>query len=163
METPPIPAPSPRSPLAHLRRLVRMTSLWRVHVTITILSLFRAPGDNNGNKGVGTLMGREQRRHPRISLTGVPVHVTDGCLFANALIGNISASGLCLRNLPDQLYRGAGRLTVFSSDDPGMPVVQIEPRWQSITWGGKTIGAAVVDNPNTWKCYFVHTAERDTA
>jgi hypothetical protein len=134
-----------------------------MHATITFLSKFPPQADRTGNQAAGIPVPREQRQHPRISLVGVQVHVTDGCLFANALIDNISAGGLCLRNLPEQLYRGSGQLTVFSSDDPGFPVVQIEPRWESITWAGKTIGATVVNNPITWKCFFVHTAERVTA
>lgn len=102
----------------------------------------------------------EKRRHPRIPLKNTQVHVTDGCLFATAAIDNISANGICLRNLPEQLYRSSNQLTVFSSDNPGLPVLHIAPRWQRTGWNGKTIGAQVLNISETWQLFFIHAASR---
>lgn len=100
----------------------------------------------------------DKRRHPRVALDNITVHVTDGCLFATAMLKDISPNGLCLCNLPEQLYDNAGKLTVFSSDNPGLPVLQIEPRWQQTGWGGKTIGAVILNATDAWRLFFVHTA-----
>ena len=102
----------------------------------------------------------EKRLHPRIPLKNTRVHVTDGCLFATAAIDNISASGICLRNLPEQLYHSSNQLTVFSSDNPGIPVLHIAPRWQRTGWNGKTIGAQVLNISETWQLFFIHAASR---
>lgn len=102
----------------------------------------------------------DKRLQPRIRLKNTLVHVTDGCLFATARIDNISPSGICLSNLPEQLYRSAERLTVFSSDEPGIPVLHIEPRWEVTGCKGKTIGAAILNASDTWRLYFVHAANR---
>jgi hypothetical protein len=107
----------------------------------------------------GTQAGAsDKRRHPRVTLHNITVHVTDGCLFATAMLENISPNGICLCNLPEQLYKNAGKLTVFSSDNPGLPVLQIEPRWQKSGWGGKTIGAVILNTTDAWRLFFVHTA-----
>ena len=100
----------------------------------------------------------DKRRHPRVTLHNIPVHVTDGCLFATAMLENISPDGICLRSLPEQLYINAGKLTVFSSNNPGLPVLQIEPRWQKSGWGGKTLGAVILNTTDAWRLFFVHTA-----
>ncbi|MGD9949746.1 MAG: PilZ domain-containing protein [Desulfobulbus sp.] len=100
----------------------------------------------------------DKRQSPRVTLRNTTVHVTDGCLYATAILENISLSGLCLCNLPEQLYKNAGKLTVFSSDNPGLPVLQIEPRWQNNGWRGKTIGAAILNTTDAWRLFFVHTA-----
>ncbi|MDD2463369.1 MAG: hypothetical protein PHI97_05180 [Desulfobulbus sp.] len=100
----------------------------------------------------------DKRRHPRVTLRNTTVQVTDGCLYATAMLGNISPTGICLCDLPEQLYKNAGKLTVFSSDNPGLPVLQIEPRWQKTGWHGKTIGAAIVNTTDAWRLFFVHTA-----
>jgi len=102
----------------------------------------------------------DQRRQPRIPLKNTSVRVTDGCLCATARIDNISPAGICLGNLPEQLYRTAGQLTVFSSDNPGLPVLRIEPRWQRTGWGGKTIGATILNVSESWRLFFVHAASR---
>lgn len=102
--------------------------------------------------------GSDKRRYPRVNLAETRVQVTDGCLFATALIDNISLCGICLRNLPEQLYRSARQLTVYSSDNPGIPILHIQPQWQTTGWDGKTIGASILNNSETWRLFFVHTA-----
>jgi len=102
----------------------------------------------------------ENRCHPRVPVTPTHVQVTDGCLCATAEIGNISPCGICLRNLPETLYRDAERLTVFSSDNPGLPVLHIKPRWERTDWSGKTIGAAIVNAPELWQIFFIHAASQ---
>lgn len=92
----------------------------------------------------------EKRRHSRLRITAAKVHVTDGCFFATGLIDNISPGGICLCHLPERLYRDSGKLTVFSSDDPGLPILHIEPRWEKTSWDGKTIGAEVLNPSETW-------------
>lgn len=76
---------------------------------------------------------------------------------------NISPGGLCLSNLPEQLYNHCGPLTVYSSNNPGLPVLHIQPRWQKSDWTGKTIGAAVLNATDAWRLFFVHTASRLSA
>ena len=95
----------------------------------------------------------DQRRHPRIPLNDITVHVTDGCLFATASLDHISPNGICLYNHTDEL-------TVFSSDNPGLPVLHIAPRWQKTGWNGKTIGATVLNATDSWRLFFVHTASQ---
>lgn len=107
--------------------------------------------------------GTELRCHPRVPLRNVTVHVTDGCLFATATMENISPNGLCLSSLPEQLYNHGGGLTVYSSNNPGLPVLQIQPRWQKNGWNGKTIGASIIDVTEAWRLFFVHTASQQTA
>ena len=102
----------------------------------------------------------DQRKNPRIHLTYTTVHVTDGCLFATALIDNISLCGICLCNLPEQLYRSARQLTVFSSEKPGIPILHIQPQWEDTSWDGKTIGATILNTSESWKLFFAHTASR---
>ncbi len=95
----------------------------------------------------------DQRQHPRIRLVGATVQVTDGCFCTTALIDNVSSRGVCLSCLPEQLFRNADRLTIFSTSNPSMPTLQLAPRWQTVGWKGRTIGAAVVDAPETWRFF----------
>jgi hypothetical protein len=143
-----------------LKRLLRAAQRrWAASAAGIFFSRFNTvPMQTSQTKSSQTIA--DKRRQPRIHLTNTSVHVTDGCLFATARIGNISPAGICLCNLPDQLYRSAGRLTVFSSDDPGLPVLHIEPRWEQTGWSGKTIGAAILNASETWRLFFVHTASR---
>ena len=120
------------------------------------------PLPKTGALGYYQTRGAEQRRHPRVPLQDVTVHVTDGCLFATAVLENISPCGLCLNNLPEQLYNHNGALTVYSSNNPGLPVLQIQPRWQKSDWNGKTIGAAILNATDAWRLFFVHTASQHT-
>ena len=138
-----------------IRRLLReMRRQWRRSVGSLLTRTGRTAGTAQSTAAVPV----EKRRHRRIPLKNTLVRVTDGCLCATAEIGDISPCGICLRNLPEQLYHGAGRLTVFSSDDPGLPVLHIAPRWQRTGWRGKTIGAAIVDVPEAWHLFFVRAA-----
>jgi hypothetical protein len=149
-----------RAPEPALKRLLRAVQRrWAKSVTGPLFSRFNTVPVKTGQTESPQAMA-DQRRQPRIYLTNTSVHVTDGCLFATARIGNISPSGICLCNLPEQLYRSAGRLTVFSSDDPGLPVLHIEPRWEQTGWSGKTIGAAILNASETWRLFFVHTASQ---
>ena len=146
--------PSSEPPLQQLlrtlgQRLTRLISF--------LFSLFK-PARLDEGQGKGRITGADQRRHPRIQLADITVQVTDGCLFATALIENISPCGICLRNLPEQLYRSAGQLTVFSSDNPGIPILHIQPRWENTSWSGKTIGAAILNASETWRLFFLHAA-----
>lgn len=102
----------------------------------------------------------DKRHYPRIHIKNTSVHVTDGCLFATARIDNISSSGICLCNLPEQLYRHAGQLTVYSSDNPRLPVLHIEPRWQQTNWCGKTIGAAILNVSETWRLFLAEASSQ---
>ncbi len=104
------------------------------------------------------LTAADKRQHPRVNLTETTVQVTDGCLFATALIDNISLCGICLRNLPEQLYRSARQLTVYSSDNPGIPILHIQPKWETTGWEGKTIGASILNTSEPWNLFFVHIA-----
>ena len=95
----------------------------------------------------------DKRRHPRIRLNGATVHITDGCFCTSALIDNVSSRGICLCCVPEQLYRSAEYLTVFSTSNPAMPTLHLQPRWQRLGWKGKTIGAAILDAPETWQFF----------
>ena len=122
------------------------------------------PGFNSSRRDASKsgphLTAADQRQNPRIHLAGTTVHVTDGCLFATALIENISLCGICLGNLPEQLYRSARQLTVFSSDNPGIPILHIQPKWENIGWDGKTIGATILNTSEAWRLFFAHTSSR---
>lgn len=154
MNFPKFPSPSARIACA-LQLLMRWSQ-----------GIVRAMTSSGATIGTATATGgrrpgsADQRHHPRIPLHDITVHVTDGCLFATATLGNISLDGLCLCNLPEQLYNHSGELTVFSSDDPGLPVLQIKPRWQKTGWNGKTIGAAILNATDAWRLFFVHTASQ---
>ncbi|MCL2457331.1 MAG: hypothetical protein FWF31_00480 [Desulfobulbus sp.] len=102
----------------------------------------------------------DNRCHLRIPIKTTPVRVTDGCLCATAEIDNISPAGICLRNLPEPFYRDAEDLTVFSSDNPGLPVLRIKPRWERTDWRGKTIGATIVNVSESWRLFFTRTASQ---
>jgi len=152
-----------RAPKPSLKRLLRAAQRrWTKSVAGTFFSRFNTVPVQTGQTESPQAMA-DKRLQPRIHLTNTSVYVTDGCLFATARIGNISPSGICLCNLPEQLYRSAGRLTVFSSDDPGLPVLHIEPRWERTGWSGKTIGAAILNASETWRLFFVHTASQTEA
>lgn len=111
-------------------------------------------------QSMSTPINADKRSQPRVHLKNTLVQVTDGCLCAIAQIDNISPSGICLCNLPDQLYRSAGQLTVFSSDNPGLPVLHIEPRWEHKGRTGKSIGAAILNASETWRLFFTHAASQ---
>ena len=98
----------------------------------------------------------ENRAHFRIPVKNIQVRVTDGCLCAMAEIDNISPFGICLRHLPEPFYRNAERLTVFSSDNPRLPILHITPRWERIDRQGKTIGATIINAPESWQLFCVH-------
>ena len=102
----------------------------------------------------------DNRCHLRIPIKTTLVRVTDGCLCATAEIDNISLLGICLRNLPEPFYRDAESLTVFSSDNPGLPVLHIKPRWERTDWKGKTIGASIVNASESWHLFFLRTASQ---
>lgn len=102
----------------------------------------------------------DNRQQPRIRLNGATVYVTDGCFFTTARIDNVSPSGLCLSNLPEQLYRNAEQLTIFSSGNSAMPTLHIKPRWQAVGWNGKSIGASILNTPETWMFFVGRAAGR---
>jgi hypothetical protein len=144
---------SPDKPITWLFRTIRRlltqsTSTLPPHLT------------SNSRKGDQRLTTVDKRQNPRIHLADTKVHVTDGCLFATALIDNISLCGICLCNLPEQLYRSSRQLTVFSSDNPGLPTLHVQPQWEQTTWDGKTIGATILNTSETWRLFFVHNASR---
>lgn len=148
-----------RFPIPTLQKL-----LWAIRRLLTRSSVTPEPDrdqiDQELSRNDQRLTAADKRRYPRINLTDTTVQVTDGCLFATALIDNISLCGICLRNLPEQLYRSARQLTVFSNDNPGIPILHIQPKWESTGWEGKTIGASILNTSETWKLFFVHTAGR---
>lgn len=145
MVSPPLAGPSRRRSLSPaLRKLLR-----------TIRGLFRRPTVPAAAIDLPT--GSDNRRHPRVNLAETRVQVTDGCLVATALIDNISLRGICLGHLPEQLYRSARQLTVYSSDNPGLPILHIQPQWQTTGWEGKTIGASILNSSETWRLFFDHT------
>lgn len=163
METPSQPLPSLRPAPALRQRLLRLINQGCRRITMGLLVLLRTSAGHNGKQTERIQLAKEKRQSPRIYLTETPVHVTNGCLSAHALLDNISADGICLRNLSEQIFNDSVLLTVFSNDDPAMPVVQIEPRWAKIRWDGTIIGGAVIGSTHAWRCYFVHTAERFAA
>ncbi len=144
----------PANMLHRLRKLVQQSHLILKPALTALFSPDRALNAERGTQSVAS----DQRRHPRITLRNTKVYVTDGCLFASAVLENISPAGVCLCNLPEQLYKNAGNLTVFSSDNPGLPILQIEPRWQKNGWRGKTIGGIILNASDAWRLFFVHTA-----
>jgi hypothetical protein len=146
-------------PISWLKRLVRAVHRQRALFAGTFSPRCTPVLENDVHTGPASLE-EEKRRHRRIGLTKTSVNVTDGCLCATALLANISPSGLCLCNLPEQLYRSASRLTIFSSDNPGLPVLHIEPRWEQTGWNGKTIGAVIINAPRAWGHFFLRTANR---
>ena len=133
---------------------------WSKGVLRAVTSRPGATVDSAGTMESQRSGSADQRRHPRIALNDITVHVTDGCLFATASLDNISSAGICLCNLPEQLYKNAGELTVFSSENPGLPVLHIAPRWQKTEWNGKTIGATILNATDAWRLFFVHTASQ---
>lgn len=118
------------------------------------------PRQKDEDHGEPRLVATDKRRYPRISLAGTTVQVTDGCLFASASVENISPRGICLCNLPEQLYHSTEQLTVFSNDNPGIPILHIQPRWENTGWNGKTIGAAIINASDAWQLFFMYTAGR---
>ena len=157
MNLPRLPRPSTRTARA-LQRLLQLLRKMARSLTDGLAMAMPTAGTTGHHRANGA----EQRRHPRVPLHDVTVHVTDGCLFATAFLDNISPSGLCLNNLPEQLYNHNGALTVYSSNNPGLPVLQIQPRWQKSDWNGKTIGAAILNATDAWRLFFVHTASQHT-
>ncbi len=151
--------PTPEPPLQRLFRTIRL----RLTQLTAALSPWFNPARLEEGSSSQRMTATDKRRHPRIQLADTTVQVTDGCLCATALIENISPCGICLRNLPEQLYRSAGNLTVFSSDNPGIPVLHVQPRWENTGWDGKTIGAAILNATDTWKLFFVHAAGQTEA
>lgn len=144
----------PVPPLHKLWRAFRKL-LTRPTAPVALDHLNQANHEISGSKH---LTAADKRQHPRINLTETTVQVTDGCLFATALIDNISLCGICLRNLPEQLYRSARQLTVYSSDNPGIPILHIQPKWETTGWDGKTIGASILNTSEPWSLFLVHTA-----
>ena len=101
----------------------------------------------------------DNRRHLRIPVKTTRVRVTDGCLVTTAEIDNISPAGICLSNMPEPLYRNAERLTVFSIDNPGLPVLHLRPCWERTDdWKGKTIGAMIVNTSASWHRFLTPAA-----
>ena len=148
-----------RSPKEPFQRLFRAIRRRLTQSTGPLFSRFTFTRKEDG-KDDQCPTAADKRQNPRIHLADTTVHVTDGCLFATALIANISLCGICLCNLPEQLYRSARQLTVFSSDNPGIPILHIQPKWEGTGWNGKTIGATILNTSETWKLFFVHAAGR---
>jgi hypothetical protein len=144
------------------KRLFRAITRRLAQSTITFFSLFGSVRNNARTNGL-SLTAVDKRQHRRIQLVDTTVQVTDGCIAATARIDNISPQGICLRNLPEHLYLSAEQLTVFSSDNPGIPILHITPRWHTNNWNGKTIGAAIVNVSSTWRLFLAHAAEQLTS
>lgn len=157
MNLPNLPSSSARIACA-MQRLLR----WFQRMALGLDGRKAATLPDNGALDHYGTSGAEQRRHPRVPLQDVIVQVTDGCLFATAVLDNISPGGLCLNNLPEQLYNHGSALTVYSTSNPGLPVLHIQPRWQKSGWNGKTIGAAILNATDAWRLFFVHTASQYT-
>jgi hypothetical protein len=150
---------SHRSSEKPLKRFFRAIKRLLTQSTGTILPSF-ASIHKNSSEDRQRLAGADKRLNPRIHLADTTVHVTDGCLFATALIDNISLCGICLCNLPEQLYQSARQLTVFSNDNPGIPILHIQPKWEDTGWNGKTIGARILNTSETWRLFLVHASSR---
>lgn len=150
----PLPIVAPQPPFKRLLRAVQR------HWNNSAGALFSRPVSASADSEPSdpAAKSRDKRRQPRIQLANTSVHVTDGCLFATAQIDNISPSGICLCKLPEQLYRSQVPLTVFSNDNPAIPVLHIEPRWETTDWAGKTIGAAILNTSDAWRLFFVRAA-----
>lgn len=147
---------TPNQPEPRLVRLLRgFTKRWR-GVSLPLDRLVPADEKSPFRKA-------EQRRETRIPLLGTVVQVTDGCLAAAARLEDVSLHGVRLGNLPEQLYRHSGPLTVFSNDNPGLPVLQVFPRWQHTNWSGKTIGARVLHDPPAWREFLGLVANQSLA
>lgn len=144
-------------PFARLMQVVRQ---WRQSADLLLL---RPEQTVDANPAAPAAPQVENRHHFRVPVQSTQVRVTDGCLCATAEIDNISPVGICLRHLPEQLYHDAERLTVFSSDNPGLPVLHIKPRWERIERDGKTIGATIDNASESWQLFFTRTAGQTAA
>ncbi len=147
------------SPIRPLKRMFRVIARRLESSSTIVFSLFGFVRNDEGKKSL-SLTAADNRQHPRVPLVDTTVYVTDGCFAVTARIDNISPQGICLRNLPEQIYRNATQLTVFSSDNPCIPILHIAPRWQNINWSGKTMGAAILNGSYTWRLFFVDAAEQ---
>ncbi|WP_153306656.1 hypothetical protein [Desulfogranum japonicum] len=92
----------------------------------------------------------EKRAHERIPLPNTTINVTDGYIFCTALLDNISAYGVCLKNLPDTLYRNSENLTLFSQTGDELPVLHVRPQWERKEHSGKRIGARILNSSEKW-------------
>ena len=146
---------SPEKPLKRLFQAVRRLLTPTASFLLRFASIYK-----DGNEDRQRLTAADKRKDPRIHLADTTVHVTDGCLFAAALVDNISLCGICLSNLPEQMYRSARQLTVFSNDNPGIPILHIQPQWEYTDWGGKTIGATILNTSETWRLFLVQASSR---
>ncbi len=107
-----------------------------------------------------TCNGQERRRGLRVHLLHAPVQVTDGCFFAPARLENISPSGVCLGNLPEQTCWRSGQLIVYSSTNPAMPVIQVEIVWEQSRQGDRIAGASILNMSRTWLMFFANAMEK---
>ncbi len=93
---------------------------------------------------------QEKRAHERIPLPDTTINVTDGYIFCTALLDNISAYGVCLKNLPDTLYKNSENLTLFSHAGGELPVLHVRPQWEQKDRSGKRIGARILNSSEKW-------------
>jgi hypothetical protein len=164
MTTPPTTDASRRRfPMQPLQKLLGTFRRLLSRPAVPVALEHRSQTDHEKCSGKQHPTAADKRRHPRINLTETTIQVTDGCLFATALIDNISLCGICLRNLPEQLYRSARQLTVYSTDNPGIPILHIQPEWETTGWDGKTIGASILNTSEPWNLFLVHTAGKREA
>ncbi len=106
---------------------------------------------------------KDKRRHPRIKIASTTISVTDGCIFSTAVVENISEFGICLKDLPEPLYKNADILTIFSNDDKTIPTLRIKPKWErTVERRGKTIGAAIVEISDEWSSFFENSGKLAT-
>ncbi|WP_028583334.1 hypothetical protein [Desulfogranum mediterraneum] len=115
--------------------------------------LRRLRGSDNSPPSGGIAGQGDKRRSSRIAVSPLSVNVTDGCIFCVALLDNISSKGVCLKELPNRLYRDTEILTLFSHDQGQIPLLHVQPRWQSQGSNGKKIGASIINPGAAWESF----------
>ena len=103
---------------------------------------------------------REKRTDNRTELNTVKIGLTDGCISCTAKLKNISTKGVCLSDIPKNLYNNLDSLTLFGPDQEGIPTVQIYPKWNSTHGDRKTIGASI-DNPTENWLRFIQLSNKN--
>ncbi len=100
---------------------------------------------------------QEKRTNLRTVLPATKVDVTDGCISCTASLLNVSSCGVCLTDLPENLYSNSAPLTLFGTKKDEIPVIQISPQWVQNESGRKAIGASIINPPEKW-LHFIKTS-----
>ena len=93
---------------------------------------------------------QEKRIGKRVNMADIRVDVSDGFNQLTGLACNISKMGICIKGLPEKVFKQAEQLAVIVENKGEQFSLEVTPRWEIIKESSKRIGAKIESAPVGW-------------